>query len=118
MTPENPRRVGPSREIVSLNDKLVPWDVGLEQPILFGMPGSTWLYVAGFPSVSELHAFMMRIGIGEYTIKLIESTDVFLASFTPTQRSQYCIIIDPWFTPEGRIRFSQLDWSSAVEPAS
>ncbi len=103
-----PRLVNPFPKTLDLTGKLFPWD-GV-QPVLLSMPGSPSLYLPCFSSAAHLRDCMATAGIGYAGIKEIQDGPEFLSSFELEHRRTMKIIVDPYFLPNGRVRFSEVRW--------
>ena len=78
------------------------------QPALLQMPGTNDFYLPCFSTEEKLRDIMKCIG-GNYKTKQIKDGAEFLSSIPMTYNGQNLhIIIDPWFTPEGKVRFTQI----------
>jgi hypothetical protein len=95
--------VGPS----DLTGYIFGWDdLG---PVFIRMIGSEAYYLACFSSFSLLHAFHSRTRVPYSSIKKIDEGTSFLESVPLTFQAQPLrVILDPYVTPEGRIRFLEL----------
>lgn len=100
---EGPKSTGKPPTTMSLTGTVFPWQKG--QPVLLGMPGTTKLFLACFSTADKLWAFMVQSGILFETIKLVQEEREFMSSFEGTN---IVIILNPWYTPEGRVRFTQV----------
>lgn len=101
-----PWSLGTEPRAVALSGKVFPFEGTL--PVFFGMPGTTALYLPCFTNVEDLRRILTRLQIKGYTIKHIDDGLEFAASIpstTPDGRLIH-IILDPWYTERGTIRFS------------
>jgi hypothetical protein len=105
MTETAPKPTGRSN-IVTLEGALFAWNRTREQPVLLAMPGSDLHYIACFSSAAKLREVHARARAPFDLIKQIEDGPEFLASVAATPG--FAVIIDPWFTFEGRLRFTQV----------
>lgn len=105
MTETAPKPTGAQR-VITLAGALFPWDRTREQPVLVSMPGSHLFYLACFSSSARLRSVMARASVPFGSIKQIEDGPTFLASVAASR--DIAVIFDPWFTLEGRIRFTQV----------
>ena len=102
------RTDAPERE-VALTGKVFPWDPTIDNPLLLRMEESPAHYLACFSSADALRAMMAKLGITGYTIKLIQDGLEFHSSLPSTVGGQILhVILDPYFTEQGRIRFTQV----------
>lgn len=79
-------------------------------PATVRMPDSNALYLPVFSEEPALQAMMKRIGIPVVQVSTIIDAREFLLSVPtkdPDGRPLH-VIIDPWFTPEGKVRFMML----------
>lgn len=108
--PQAPHPTGKPPEPILLTGKLVPFDEN-RQPIYLRMPGSPALYIPCFSHKETLESVMKRAGAPPYAVIIsVADRDEFLNSIplkTPTGEPIH-IIIDPWFTADGKVRFTQL----------
>ena len=75
-----------------------------DQPVLLGIPGSPHLYLACFSTPEKLQGTMELAGIAFDKIKQVEEGYDFFTSIPRDVK----IILDPYFLPNGRIRFTEL----------
>jgi hypothetical protein len=103
-----PRHTGKYTSLC-LTSYLVPWnDVG---PVLVRVLGSPHLYVACFRALDPLAAFMQRAGIAYASVKQIDDGDAFVESLPrKLGDDQLRIVVDPYFTDEGQVRYFELIW--------
>ena len=98
-----PRRTDKPEESVTVTGKLFPWDK--DHPVTFFPVGSPLPHMMLFDTEAMLHVFMRTVCEGdEYTIKLIENGPEFLASVP----GSIVVAVNPWFTDEGKVRYTQL----------
>ena len=103
-----PFLVNPFPKEVSLDGMLFPWDG--EQPVFFRMPGSDFFYLACFSSKEHLFDFMKHVGCDYRSVKQIENGREFMSSFDG-HHDRVKIILDPFYLPNGRVRFSEVRWA-------
>lgn len=102
-----PRALGTPAKPVSLMGNLIPWRD--EQPVLLSMPGSSYFYIACFSTPEKLHEFMRQAGICYEKIKQVEDGAEFMKSLCEDRdQDDVKIIVDPYFLPNGRVRFMQV----------
>lgn len=106
--PEGPRPVSPFAKHVELTGMLFPWD-GV-QPVLASMPGSPSFYLALFSDEERLRSFMEEAKIPFRSIKQVQDGPEFLTSFDERHRQTLKIIINPYYLPNGRVRFTEMFW--------
>jgi len=109
MASDAPRPTGKAPEAVTLTGKLFPWDG--RQPVLLRMPGSPLLYLPLFSTEGQLHEVMQRAQVDYRSIKHVDDGDVFLHSLygdNPGALETLAVILDPYFLPNGRVRFIQV----------
>lgn len=82
---------------------LLPWGAN-EQPALLGVPESDALYLPVFSSEAQLKEVMARAEAPYAKVKKIDDSDEFLSSIPLSIR----IMIEPWFTPAGKLRWIEL----------
>lgn len=106
-----PRPTGKPLEEVTLSGKLFPWDLIAHAPVFLSMPASPHLYLACFSAAEKLEGVLSRARVSWDSVKRIEDGQEFLESM-PRQcgGQEIKIIIDPYFTPEGRVRFTEIKW--------
>jgi hypothetical protein len=96
---------GPEPKAVDLTGCIFPWVEGA--PFLCQMPGSEALYLPVFTTVEKLRAFLLRcpggLDAGE-RLKKIEDGPEFFGSVP----GEVVVIVDPWFTVAGTVRFTQV----------
>lgn len=100
-----PRRTGKPPEEVSLGGLLLPWHEG--QPSLIELPGAGDSYlvaVALFSTLEKLESAMKAVAVPYQSVKKIDDSRSFLVSIPP----QILVVVDPWITPEGTTRYTQL----------
>jgi len=106
---EGPKPTGkPSGEVV-LTGMLFPWDG--RQPVLLSMPGSLLFYLPLFSTEEKLRETMKQAGVPFRSIKHVDDGAVFLASVygdNPGALETLAVILDPYFLPSGRVRFTQV----------
>lgn len=85
--------------------KLIPWDGN--QPVWLTMPGSPILYLPVFSTEYQLRETMSKAGVFFQSIKQIEDGPEFLQSVVDA-KEQIAVIVDPYFLPNGRVRFTQI----------
>jgi hypothetical protein len=73
-------------------------------PVLLNMPGSEYDYIPVFTSEAKLRACLGQAGVSFDAVKQITDGPVFLDSLP----SDVVVIHDPWYTPEGKVRFKQV----------
>lgn len=101
------KRTGAAPVDVSLDGYLFGW--ADDQPALFSMPGVDVPIIACFTSAPSLRAFHERAGVPFERIKQIDNGAEFLESVDGFAD----VILDPHYTPEGRVRFRLVqltDW--------
>lgn len=92
-----------------LDGMLFPWKDG---PVFVSMPGSDALYLPVFSKVEDLRPFLLRAQIFYLRIKQIQNGDEFIESLPRTDGVQEIkVILNPYYTPEGRVRFVELKWN-------
>lgn len=102
MTEEAPKRTGAPPKAVTLTGKLLPWS--RDRPVLLSMPGSPLTYLPVFSEESELRAFMEQAKLPFVGIKKVDDGGEFIGSLTP----DLTVILDPYYLPNGRVRFQQI----------
>lgn len=78
-----------------------------DQPVLLKIAGSPLFYLACFTSADNLRAMHLHLDAPFEKIKQIEDGLEFLSSFD--DHPNVIVIVDPYFTPEGRVRFVQVE---------
>ena len=104
-----PRPTGAAVRAVRLDGCVFPWEDQTNQPVLLAMPGTEALYLPVFSDATKLRGVMRRARVAFDRIKQIDDEDEFLDSI----RGQVVVILDPWFTLAGTIRFQQVTEASA-----
>lgn len=89
---------------VSLAGKLIPWDDEENQPILLRVPDSEEPYLVLFSGVESLRVFLGLLGVRVDRIKRVDDPVDFLSSLHPSIH----VIVDPYFTLEGKVRFHEV----------
>ena len=108
-TEKAPAPTGKPPEEVTLEGMLMPV-VSDEQPVLLAMPGTTSVYIPCFSDKEALKSVLARAGVPFEKIVTITDSREFLCSIPmmlPSGRAIH-IALNPWFTPEGKVRFTQL----------
>jgi len=104
-----PQRVGEGKlKPLLLTGKLFPWGEG--EPAFLRMPNSPFFYIACFESAAKLRRFMATQGFSYTKIKQIEDGREFLLGFGPEHRRMVKIVVEPRVLPNGRIRYSEVQW--------
>ncbi len=98
-----PRSTGKAPEEIILTGKLVPF-MADEQPLFLNMPLSPHDYIACFATENALRSFMARAKVAFDKIKHIDDGTEFLVSIP----HEVVVIVDPWWTEQGTVRFHQL----------
>lgn len=101
-----PHRTGKPPEVIDLTGRLFPW--AIDRPVLFRMPGSPLFYLPCFRSPEDLRAFMRELRAPYDRIKQVEDGPTFLGSIS--ESPGVVVICDPRWTPEGRVRFTQVEF--------
>jgi hypothetical protein len=101
MSTEGPKPTG-RRSEVSLTGALMPWKQG--QPAFLSVPGSDALYLPIFSAQDKLEGMMACVHTPYQSVKQIQDEADFLSSI-PTDIK---IMFDPYFTPEGKVRWTEL----------
>ena len=102
-----PKRTEKPPEDVSLTGKYIPWSG--DHPALLRMPGTDALYFPCFSTHQSLLAVMTRVGSDFTGIKVIGDGKEFIASIPMKSEGQDVhIILDPWHTEDGKVRFVQV----------
>lgn len=97
-----PQRTGKPAESVSLTGLLFAWSG--QDPILVNLPGTESLYLPCFSDEGNLRAMHEAAQVRFDRIKRIDNGAEFLRSIP----SDITVIVDPYLTPEGRLRFMQV----------
>lgn len=111
---DGPKRTGKPLEAFSLDTltgKLFPWDQKRQQPVLLNMPGSPYNYIALFSTKQKLDQMMQDAEVPFDGIKRIDDGVEFVQGLTesgPEAAASLKIILDPYFTEQGRVRFTEL----------
>lgn len=102
-----PRVVGPVKQ-TTLTGKVFPWIN--DRPVVLGMPGTNVRYLPCFTFIPDLHTIMERCQITGYVVKHIDDGPTFQGSLISSdgQGNPLHVILDPYFTPEGTIKFDQV----------
>ena len=102
-----PQRTNRPPETVTLTGLLFPWRNG--QPVLLNVFGSPSLHLFCFKEKSNLLDICARAGASFDTVKQIDDGPEFLSSVP----DEIVIALNPHFTPEGKIRYTQVQRSSS-----
>jgi hypothetical protein len=91
--------------VIEIVGKLLAWrEAG---PEVLRMPGSPSSYIALFSTEEALRAFYARLGWKLVPrIQIVDDRDEFVLSIAVYPDLE--IIVDPYYTPEGRVRYRQL----------
>jgi hypothetical protein len=111
-----PRPTGKPLENIELTGKLFPWGVD-DQPVFLQMPACGDFFLPLFSTEDGLRLIYKDIPFAK--IKKVDDGPAFLASLPHfiTDRTTILtweakpllrVIVDPWFTPEGRVRFLEI----------
>lgn len=106
---DGPRPTGKPHESLNITGMLFPWN-GLE-PVLLMMPGSELLYLPLFSTPEQLNELMMQAKTPFVSIKKIDDGAEFLSGIydeSPGARENVRVILNPYFLPNGRVRFTQI----------
>ena len=103
---EAPKYVGTSIQQVHLTGTLFPWCDGM--PVYLRMPGSPFLYLPCFTHESALRDVMRQAGVTFDKIKQIADGVEFMACFRVPEASNIRVILNPRYTPEGKVRYIQV----------
>lgn len=102
-----PKPTGIRRD-VELTGMLFPWDGA--QPVFLAVPNSSLLYLPCFDAAADLVEVMARARVPFAGIKQIEDSPAFLSSFGPAERAAVRVMVNPYFTPEGLVRWGEMKW--------
>lgn len=108
MNEEAPKRTGKPAEELDLTGKHFPWGLGL--PCFLSMPGTDALYLPCFTDPEKLCEVMAQAKAHFTGVKTIEDGPEFLSSIPTTGPGgvDVHVILDPYYTPEGKVRFKQV----------
>lgn len=98
---DRPKPTGKQPVDIVVSGCLMPWRDG---PVLLSMPGSASSYLPLFSGEAKLRECLATAGVQFASIKQITDGAAFLESVP----RDVVLIHDPWFTPEGRVRFQQI----------
>ena len=103
---EGPKPTGKPPEELTLTGSLIAYIKGDDEPILLAMPGSSFEYLPVFTTHEKLLAVITRVIDTSAVIhtKLITDGPDFLDSIP----SDIKVIVDPYFLPNGRVRFVEV----------
>lgn len=106
-----PCATGRLPEAIELTGKLIPW-YGMKahrtgQPALLSMPGSPSLYLPCFSTEEKLRIFLAEAKVPFESIKMIENGVEFLDGIRESPEPVE-VILDPYFLPNGHVRFMQV----------
>ncbi len=104
MDEEAPKPTGRVIDDVSLDGALFAWDPDDLGPSLVRPAGQDRAFIACFSEEGKLLAFYRQSKIPFDRIVRIADTQAFLGCVNP----QVGVILDPWFTPEGRLRYLEI----------
>lgn len=93
----------------ALDGRIFAWRDGA--PVLLNMPGTDAQYLAAFTTRARLEALYERACVPFDRIKVIDDGAEFLASLHESDPA-LVVILDPYFTEEGRVRFVQVQSAS------
>jgi hypothetical protein len=112
MQPDPPKSTGRWEDVYTgdITGWLFPWDG--EQPVLLRMPDSPHQYLPLFKSPEDLKKVMERANASYRSIKQVVDGVEFYQSIHeqrhPSEGSELKVILDLYFLPNGRVRFSEL----------
>jgi hypothetical protein len=100
-----PQFIGKSLLPVNLTGKLFPFNDN--RPVLLSIPGSDFSYLPCFSNAENLRVIMVHINRISFSIKqIIDGIEFFQGiSLNPIIK----VMVDPYFTEEGTIRFFQIE---------
>lgn len=98
-----PRPTG-RRVEVTLTGMIFPWTAE-GQPAFLRVPGSSALYLPLFSDPTMLKIVMDGTSTPYVKVKKIDDGFEFLDSIPKDIR----IMVEPWFTPEGRVRWTEIE---------
>lgn len=104
-----PKRTAKPETVIvpeNLTGYLLPWDG--DQPVTLRMPNSLHLYLAIFRTSEGLVRFFKEADETFQSIKQITDGRDFMEAAAKENDPAPVIIVDPYFTPEGRVRFTQV----------
>ena len=104
-----PRRTDKLPVTVSLTGKLIPWKDG--QAVLLSMPMSPHLYLSCFSTQEKLESILSQAEVEWDKIKEIDDGKEFIVSIIniiKNHNQDIIIIIDPYYTETGTIKFTQV----------
>lgn len=100
-----PKSLHRQRDVV-LTNAFFSWDEG---PLFLGMPRTTALYIPCFTKLMDLHAVLGRMRSIGYTVKIIEDGLDFFENLPTTVDGRLIhVILDPYYTTTGTLRFTQV----------
>jgi hypothetical protein len=111
---DGPKRTGKPVEqlgLDTLTGKLFPWDQKRQQPVLLSMPGSQFHYIALFSTKQKLDQMLQDAEVSFDSIKQVQDGREFMSGLMesgPETTASMKVILDPYFTSEGRVRFTEL----------
>ncbi len=105
-----PKPTGAPPKEITLTGRVFGWLKDIQQPALFQMPGSPFFYLMCFTYAPNLRDFHSRADVPFDSIKQIDDGREFLET-SDFPKDQIRICLDPWFTPEGRVRYTEIQWS-------
>jgi hypothetical protein len=101
MSAEGPQPTGRKKEL-SLTGKLIPWYEG--RPSYLNVPDSDTNYLPVFTAEEQLDGFLERAKVPYDDVKQITDGDEFVNSIP----AHIIIMVDPYFTPQGRVRWCEV----------
>lgn len=108
--PPKPTGRATSISFPALTGFVFPWDGG--QPVLLRMPGSPHWYLPLFQSAADLETLMAQANVPFRSIKQVEDGSVFISTLLAQrdmgEGQELKIIINPYYLPNGRVRFTEL----------
>lgn len=108
-----PRPTGKPLVPLVLTGSLIPWN-GDDGPVLLYMPGTTDFFLPVFSTEEKLRSTLTQAGVAFECVKHIDDGLEFLASVPRVMDDQrrVRIAVDLWYTPEGRVRFHEVQRES------
>lgn len=103
-----PHPTGTVLENLTLTGMLIPWRT-TGGPVLLSMPACDDFFLALFSTEGKLREVLGRAGVKFDRIKHIDDGVEFIRSLpTSYEDARLRVIVDPWFTEQGRVRFIEV----------
>jgi hypothetical protein len=108
----SPRRVNDKTRNINITGYLMPWDVEFDQPVYLPLTGTPDQFILVFRAIIQLEEFCsIHVRNKLYKIKHIDDGIVMINSlpyWLIPDEMRLRIMVDPWITEKGTIRFIEI----------